>query len=40
MPALRDTSRTLLRTGVVRSGLEPLPASEADMIRAIVRSPA
>ncbi|MBE3015739.1 MarR family transcriptional regulator [Microbispora sp. NEAU-D428] len=39
MPALRDTSRTLLRTGVVRSGLEPLPASEADMIRAIVREP-
>ncbi|SEG55111.1 DNA-binding transcriptional regulator, MarR family [Thermomonospora echinospora] len=38
-PLLREISRTLLRVGPTRAGIDPLPASEADMLRLIVRSP-
>ncbi|MER5184056.1 MarR family winged helix-turn-helix transcriptional regulator [Streptomyces sp. NPDC002896] len=38
-PALRDTARILLRAAEQRAGVHPLPPSEADMMRLIVRDP-
>ncbi|GGX89854.1 MarR family winged helix-turn-helix transcriptional regulator [Streptomyces minutiscleroticus] len=38
-PALREVTRTLLRTGAQCAGVDPLTATEADMLRLVVREP-